>query len=112
MILHYLNNGSARLRFFYQKQPVFVPIIMILKALYDYTDQFIFQELMKGCEHDSYYKSCIANMLRLVQQESLFCQQHVKQYIGQRFRVKCDLPSWYSDEDITDFLLKQVFFFY
>jgi len=106
MVLHYLTNGSARLRFFYRKQPVFVPIIMVLKALCDYTDQYIFQELMKGQEHDSFYKSCVANMLRLVQQETLFCQQHVKQYIGERFRVKSDLPSWYTDEEITDYLLR------
>ena len=106
MVLHYLNNGTARLRLIYMRQIVFLPIVMILKALCDCTDQFIYKELIKGRTDDTYYQSCIVNMLRLVQNEGLLNQQHVKQYIGERFRIKVNLPHWYTDEQVTDFVLK------
>lgn len=106
MVLHYLNNGTARLRLIYMRQIVFLPIVMILKALCDSTDQYIYKELIKGRTDDTYYQSCIVNMLRLVQNEGLITQQHVKQYIGERFRIKVNLPHWYSDEQVTDFVLK------
>lgn len=106
MILHYLNNGTARLRFFYEKQHVFLPIVMALKALCDVSDQYIYNELIKGKEDDTFYKGCITNMLRLVQDENLFTSKSIKKYIGERFRAKCNAPPWYKDEEVTDYLFK------
>jgi DNA-directed RNA polymerase I subunit RPA2 len=106
MILHYLTNGTARLRFFYERQPVYLPLMMVLKALCDVTDQFIFNELMKGKEDDTYFKGCVTNMLRLVQDENLYTSKQIKKYIGERFRAKSNSPQWYTDEEVTDFLFR------
>ncbi|RWS07039.1 DNA-directed RNA polymerase I subunit RPA2-like protein [Dinothrombium tinctorium] len=107
LVLHYLSNGTAKLRFFYLKQPVFLPIIMVLKALRNVSDQFIYTELVKGKENDTFYCSCITNMLRLLHQEGLFTHQQVKDFIGERLRVKVDLAPWYSSSEVTDFLFQQ-----
>ena len=106
MVLHYLTNGTARLRIFLDGQQIYLPLVMVLKALCDVTDHYIFNELIKTKEDDTFYKGCITNMLRLVQNENLFTSKQVKVYIGERFRERSKLPSWYTDEEITDYLLK------
>ncbi|XP_054157699.1 DNA-directed RNA polymerase I subunit RPA2-like [Oppia nitens] len=107
MILHYLTNGTARLRFWYARQPIYLPLIMVLKSLVDVSDKYIFNELTKGKQEDTYYKSCVTNMLRLVQDENLYTSQQIKKYIGERFRAKCHCPEWYTDAEVTDFLLRE-----
>ncbi|CAG2114981.1 unnamed protein product, partial [Medioppia subpectinata] len=107
MILHYLTNGTARLRFWYDRQPVYLPLIMVLKVLMDVSDQYIFNELVKGKQTDTYFKGCITNMLRLVQDENLYTSKQIKKYIGERFRAKCHCPEWYTDEEVTDYLFRE-----
>ncbi|XP_076361964.1 RNA polymerase I subunit Rpl135 isoform X3 [Tachypleus tridentatus] len=107
MVLHYLTNGTCQLMFAYMKEIFFIPVVLLLKALCDVTDHYIYKEMIKGKEYDSFFKGCVANMLRLVQNEGLYSHIQIKKYIGERFRIKVGLPSWYPDERVTDFLLKQ-----
>jgi len=109
MVLHYLTNGTVKLRFFYNRQPIYLPLVLVLKCLWDVSDQFIYNELIKSREEDKFYKSCIINMLRLVQNERLYTSKQIKKYIGERVRVRYDAPSWYTDEEITDNLFRYSF---
>jgi len=52
--LHYLNNGSATLRFAIRKQEFLVPVLVVLRALSDCTDMEIYQRLLQG-EHDNMF---------------------------------------------------------
>lgn len=79
---------------------------MVLKALCDVTDKFIFQEMIKGREKDSYYKKCIKKMLRLVQEEGLHTQEQIKKNIGQKYRGRTHLPESCTDIEVANFLLK------
>ncbi|XP_055597552.1 DNA-directed RNA polymerase I subunit RPA2-like [Uranotaenia lowii] len=54
-VLHYLNNGTAKLMFSIKKSLTFVPIMMLLKALSSYTDNEIYKRLINGFEDDQYY---------------------------------------------------------
>ena len=54
MALHYLNNGSATLRFTIRKQEFLVPVLVVLRALSDCTDMEIYQRLLQG-EHDNMF---------------------------------------------------------
>ncbi|XP_033762318.1 DNA-directed RNA polymerase I subunit RPA2-like [Pecten maximus] len=105
-ILHYLSNGMATLSFTYNKEMFFVPVVFILKALVKVTDKYIYDELIQGKEEDSYYKGCIVGMLRQVQDEGLLTQSSIMKLIGERFRIKLDLPVWYTDVDVANYLLK------
>ncbi|KAH9510873.1 DNA-directed RNA polymerase I subunit RPA2 [Dermatophagoides farinae] len=107
MVLHYLTNGTVKLRFFYNRQPIYLPLILVLKVLCDASDQFIYNELIKTRENDNFFQSCIVNMLRLVQQEKLYTSKQIKKYIGERVRVRFEAPSWYTDEEITDNLFRE-----
>ncbi|XP_069110170.1 LOW QUALITY PROTEIN: DNA-directed RNA polymerase I subunit RPA2-like [Argopecten irradians] len=105
-ILHYLSNGTATLNFTYNKEMFFVPVVFILKALMKVTDKYIYDELIQGKEDDSYYKGCIVAMLRQTQDEGLLTQSSILKLIGERFRVKLDLPPWYTDAEVANYLLK------
>lgn len=106
MVMHYLTNGTVKLRFFYNRQPIYLPLVLVLKCLCDVSDQYIYNELVKGREEDKFYKNCLINMLRLVQKERLYTTRQIKKYIGERVRVRVEAPSWYSDEEITDSLFR------
>lgn len=41
--------------FSYQKMLYYAPLCLMLKALCDYSDQFIYQKLIQGYEDDLYY---------------------------------------------------------
>lgn len=107
MILHYLNNGTTRLRIWWQKMPVFLPIVMVLKALVDKTDLEIYREMIKGKEDDTYYCTCAVNMLRLVQEEGLRSHKAIRRFIGSKMRVKFEEHPWLTDEEICVQLLDE-----
>ena len=50
--------------------------------------------------------SCVASMLRFPQSEGVTSHRDVVRHIGVRFRVKADLPEWYTDEDITNYFIR------
>uniref|UniRef100_A0A7N8YA85 DNA-directed RNA polymerase subunit beta n=1 Tax=Mastacembelus armatus TaxID=205130 RepID=A0A7N8YA85_9TELE len=107
MNLHYLENGTVMLNFIYQKELFFLPLGFALKALVDFTDFQIYQELIKGHEDNSFYKSCASEMLRIVMEEGCTTRSKVLNYLGERFRVKMNLPEWYTNEQCANFLLDE-----
>ncbi|TKS85282.1 DNA-directed RNA polymerase I subunit RPA2 [Collichthys lucidus] len=98
MNLHYLENGTVMLNFVYQKELFFLPLGFALK---------IYQELIKGREDNSFYKSCASEMLRIVMEEGCTTRSKVLNYLGERFRVKLNLPEWYTNQQCANFLLDE-----
>uniref|UniRef100_A0A2C9JZV8 DNA-directed RNA polymerase subunit beta n=1 Tax=Biomphalaria glabrata TaxID=6526 RepID=A0A2C9JZV8_BIOGL len=106
LTLHYLNNGTAKLSFGVMKEVFFVPVVLVLKGLLDVSEKFIADELIRGREEDTFYKGCVTFMLRQIMSEGLNSRSSVLSFIGQRFRVKLQLPDWYTDEEVGKYLLK------
>ncbi|CAN8031313.1 unnamed protein product, partial [Ixodes persulcatus] len=106
MVLRYLTNGTVQVMFSYMKEIFFMPFMMLLKALCDVADHHIYSELVAGKVIDFFYKGCIINMLRQVQNENLLTRDEVRSYIGEKFRVCGRLSEWYSDEQVALFLLR------
>ncbi|MBN3281300.1 RPA2 polymerase, partial [Polyodon spathula] len=106
MNLHYLDNGTVMLNFIYHRELFFIPLGFALKALADVTDFQISQELIKGREDNSFYKSCVSEMLRMVMVEGCTTKKQVLNYLGERFRVKLSLPEWYTNQQCAEFLLE------
>ncbi|XP_038045257.1 DNA-directed RNA polymerase I subunit RPA2-like [Patiria miniata] len=107
IILHYMNNGTIVLSFTCRKEMFFVSLVMVLKALIDTTDQHIYSEMLKGKEQDTFLIGCVTEMLRQAQSLNLTTQKSILTFIGEQFRVKLGLPSWYSAEEVARFLLRQ-----
>lgn len=77
-----------------------------VQALVDFTDFQIYQELIKGREDNSFYKKCVTEMLRLVMEEGCITRNKVLNFLGERFRVKMNLPEWYTNEQCASILLQ------
>lgn len=94
-VLHYLSNGTVKFMCSFRKALYILPLVLVLKALVDCPDAYIYEQLTQGLEDDLYYKDRIAFMLRQLQQEGLYSREQVRQYVGRSFRVKLpDLPDW------------------
>uniref|UniRef100_A0A8D1P1J3 DNA-directed RNA polymerase subunit beta n=1 Tax=Sus scrofa TaxID=9823 RepID=A0A8D1P1J3_PIG len=107
MNLHYLENGTVMLNFIYRKELFFLPLGFALKALVSFSDYQIFQELVKGKEDDSFLRNSVSQMLRIVMEEGCATQKQVLNYLGERFRVKVNLPDWYPNEQAAEFLFNE-----
>ncbi|CAB4029781.1 DNA-directed RNA polymerase I subunit RPA2-like, partial [Paramuricea clavata] len=107
MVLHYLTDGTCSLSFIYNKEQFFMPVMFILKALYDTTDQHIYKELTKDQETNTFLKDCVATMLRQAQDKEVTTQAKILNYIGERFRVKLGLPEWYNNVSAAKFLIRK-----
>uniref|UniRef100_A0A182X7Q7 DNA-directed RNA polymerase subunit beta n=1 Tax=Anopheles quadriannulatus TaxID=34691 RepID=A0A182X7Q7_ANOQN len=108
-VLHYLTNGTAKLMISVSRALSFIPVMMILKALGDRSDNEIYKKLTACDESDQYYKRCIMAMLRDLHAENLHSSQECRSYMGMLLRrrlMDINLPAWYSDEQAGQFLLQ------
>ncbi|KAG5670198.1 hypothetical protein PVAND_000476 [Polypedilum vanderplanki] len=106
-VLHYLKNGTAKLMISHRKILSYLPVILVLKCLANYSDKKIFQDLLSGHEDDLYYKTCIQEMLLELHQQNIHSHFDAKNYLGQIFRTRFDnLPAWSPNETVADYLLK------
>lgn len=88
----------------------FKKCFFLFQALVSFSDYQIFQELTKGKEEDSFFKNSVSQMLRIVMEEGCHTQKQVLDYLGERFRVKLNLPDWYPNVEAAEFLFKYVCF--
>ncbi|XP_030355304.1 DNA-directed RNA polymerase I subunit RPA2 isoform X3 [Strigops habroptila] len=107
MNLHYLENGCVMVNFIFQKELFFLPLGFALKALVNFPDYQIFEELVKGKEDDTFYVNCVTEMMRAVVDAGCYTQQNVLEYLGKSFRIKLNLPEWYSNEQAAAFILNK-----
>lgn len=108
-VLHYVTNGTAKFMFTHRKSFSFVPVVLLLKALKNCTDEYIYQQLIAGYEDDQYFDGCVQKMLRSVHDETgMHVHEDIKNYLGEVFRSKFfNLPAWTSPADITNYMLNQ-----
>ncbi|XP_052801585.1 DNA-directed RNA polymerase I subunit RPA2-like [Mya arenaria] len=108
LVLHYLSNGSSQLCFYNKNQVYFAPIVIILKGLVSMPDKYIYDELVKGKEDDSFYKGCIVAMLREALNEKLYTQRDVLEYMGSRFRVITHgVADWKTDVEVGQHIYRR-----
>lgn len=110
-VLHFLSNGRAKLMFSHRKMLSFVPPLLVLKAMVNCTDEYVYQRLIAGYEDDQYYLRCVQEMQREVHEEGIHTHQECKDYLGEIFRSRfTEVPSWASTDEVTDFMLQRCFF--
>ncbi|XP_063964205.1 DNA-directed RNA polymerase I subunit RPA2-like [Lytechinus pictus] len=105
--LHYLTTGSIVVSFAYNKEIFFLPLLLVVRALVDISDQHIYDELVKGKENDTFLVGCVTGMLRQTHTQNLSSQEQALEYIGERFRIKLSAPPWYTNAQTAKFLLQQ-----
>ncbi|XP_046672556.1 DNA-directed RNA polymerase I subunit RPA2 [Homalodisca vitripennis] len=106
-VLHFVTDGTAKLMISHRRTLYYTPIMLILRCLTDASDESVFKTIMAGYEDDLYFKGSVLNMLRSLHQQNIHTQEEAKFYLGKIFRIRfSELPSWSTDEEICDFILK------
>jgi len=90
--LHYLQNGSATLRFTWRKQEYVVPIMLILKALVSASDREIFEGIMMQDYDNTFLSARVELLLRSFKVYTLYTGEQCLEYLGDKFRVILNLP--------------------
>lgn len=107
-VLHFLNDGTCKLMLSFQKVMSYVPVMLIMKSLVNYTDQTIFLHLTHGFEDDQYFISCVYKMLRESHEQKIHTHADAIEFLGNVFseRFKFILP-WASKQEVCEFLLNE-----
>ena len=107
-MLHYQSDGSVKLMFNVGRELFFVPIMMIMKALIDATDEFIYKHCVAGCEDDLLMTASVATMLRELHREGIHTHAQAKTFIGEKFRTRIQkiIGEWATDCECCEYLLE------
>lgn len=108
MVLHYLTNGTAKLKIFYNARPVTVPLLLVLRALVDCSEKKIFSRLVAGYEgkEKQFYQNSVITMMKLLRDLGIKNQKEAKEYLGSKLKSFQDLPSWWTDYQAGENLIK------
>ncbi|KAK2964272.1 putative DNA-directed RNA polymerase I subunit RPA2 [Blattamonas nauphoetae] len=107
VILHYLNDGTSMFSFNIRRQQFFVSVGFLMKALVDVSDKQIHDDVLVGEEENTFFVSCVEQILLQSHSFGCFTRASVLAYIGQRFRTACRWPPWYTDQQCGEDLLKE-----
>lgn len=97
--LHYLTNGNATFRVTILKQEFLVPVVLVLKALRDLTDEELYERITLGDEDNTYLVTRVEMLLRESHDFATFSRNKALSYLGSRFRTVLGLSNAHSDAD-------------
>uniref|UniRef100_A0A6G1SEF4 DNA-directed RNA polymerase n=1 Tax=Aceria tosichella TaxID=561515 RepID=A0A6G1SEF4_9ACAR len=110
MVLHYLTNGTAKLKVFYNARSVTMPVLMILRALVDYSDKKIFERLTASYDgkERQFFENSVITMMKLVKQHGINRQVDALEHLGSKLKQfqAQEIPSWWSDLEAGKDLLR------
>lgn len=108
-VLHYVTDGTAKLRIAYNRALYYIPVVLVIKSLADVTDEFIYDKIMAGHEDDLFFKGCVLNMLRQVHDSNIHTHQDAILYLGRTLRIKVssELPPWTTDVQVAKYILRK-----
>lgn len=106
--LHYLQNGSAMLRFTWRKQEYVIPIMLVLKALVSASDKEIFEGIMMQDYENTFLSDRVELLLRSFKTFTMHTGEQCMEYLGDKFRVILNLPEDWTNAAVGAWLLKKM----
>jgi DNA-directed RNA polymerase I subunit RPA2 len=106
--LHYLQNGSAMLRFTWRKQEYVIPIMLVLKALVSASDREIFEGIMMQDYNNTFLSDRVELLLRSFKMYTMHTGEQCLEYLGDKFRVILNLPEDWSNAAQGVWLIQKV----
>jgi len=105
--LHYLSNGEVTLRILYQKQEFLIPVILIMKALVNCTDEEMFLKIVRNSSHGT----DIGDRVELLITEgkryyNLNWKEDYLSYLGEKFRAILEVGDDMSNEEVGSVFLR------
>lgn len=105
--LHYISDGNVYLRILYKKQQFLCPMIIILKALDNFSDREIYTRLMKGNFQDSDRSDKLEVLIKTGRSLGLYTQTQFLEYLGKNFRLLLGISNIYSDKEAGAIFLSE-----
>lgn len=109
MVLHYLTNGTAKLKVFFNARSVTVPVVMILRALVDYTDKQLFKRIVSGYDgkEKQFLENAVITMMKLVKKHNVTNQTTALEHLGAQLKkYQSDIPTEWTDLETGQNLIK------
>jgi len=111
LTLHYLSDGTSRLRFTFRKQEFFVPSYVLLRALVDSTDREVYERITDGNAVGNTFAADRAElMIREGKRLKLRTRKDFLRYLGDAFRHVMRSEDGTSSEDVAATLLRDHIF--
>lgn len=109
-VLHYLNDGQVTFRFSWRKNEYLIPVVMILRALYDTNDREIFDHIVGGDTTNSFLTDRLELLLRGFKKRypTLQNRKQTLQYLGDKFRVVLQASPDKGDLEVGQEVLKRI----
>lgn len=110
MVLHYLTNGSAKLKVFFNARPMTIPLMMVLRALVDYSEKKIFTRIVSGYhgKEKQFLQNSIVTMMKLVRGLGINNQNESLEHLGRKLKAfQQDLPASWTDLEAGQNLIKE-----
>ena len=95
------------LRILYKKQEFLIPIIVIIKAIGEFTDMEIYKRLMKGRSGDSSRSDRVEVLIKVAKNIGLQRQSHFLEYLGKNFRLLLGISTIYNDREAGEIFLNE-----
>jgi DNA-directed RNA polymerase I subunit RPA2 len=105
--MHYLTTGSLNIRFSIRKQEFFIPVILLLKALYptQLTDKYIYTSIVDGHHSSNFLTDRVELLLVDGHRTGFTTRQQILAHLGTTFRVLLRPQTSMTDEAVGQMLL-------
>jgi len=100
MVLHYLSNGTAKLKIFFNARAITVPVVMILRALTETTDKKMYEMIVNGYDgkEAKFFQNSIITMMKLVRKSGVSNQMEALEHLGSQLKkYQSDVPRQWTD---------------
>uniref|UniRef100_A0A6A7FXU3 DNA-directed RNA polymerase subunit beta n=1 Tax=Hirondellea gigas TaxID=1518452 RepID=A0A6A7FXU3_9CRUS len=102
VVLHYLKDGHATLRFSVRKQEYLIPIVLMLKCFIDTTDREIYELVTRNDENDRFTSDRIIAMLTQANENRILTQKQCLEHLGNLFSSSTlDYPDYLGPEEVA-----------
>ncbi|KAL0591904.1 hypothetical protein ABG067_000556 [Albugo candida] len=84
--LHYLDDGSATVRFSVRKQEFMIPVGLVLKAMYSLTDREIYDRVLRGEHSNTFLALRMEVVIQQAKSFGVYTKEEALTYLGKHFR--------------------------
>ena len=100
--LHYINDGTICLRILIKKTELMIPLILILKALIDNPDIYLYNKIVRGTKKNPKLNECVEVLIADGKQYGYNSQKEYLTHLGKILR------NFIGFKDITDITNEEV----
>ncbi|KAJ3045414.1 DNA-directed RNA polymerase I subunit rpa2 [Rhizophlyctis rosea] len=106
--LHYCNDGAVTLRFSFRKNEYMVPVLLVLRALAEASDQELFERLTMGNVEDTFLTDRVELLLKSFRRYSVRTRKQCMSYLGSKFGIMLDSPEDSTESEVAEEFLRKV----